>query len=50
VYLPKLAPRIELLVQDEKECCAALRQSLRGDSGYTVAYDGPAATIFRRTS
>lgn len=50
VYVPKLAPRIELIVEDEKECCAALRQSLRGDSGYTVAYDGPAATIFHRKS
>ncbi len=50
VYLPKLAPRIQLLVDDEKECCAALRQSLRSDSAYTVVYDGPAATIFRRNS
>jgi hypothetical protein len=49
VYIPKLAPRVQLLVDDEKECCAALRQSLRGDNGaYSVEYDGPAATIFKR--
>ncbi|HYM15123.1 MAG TPA: glycosyltransferase family 39 protein [Dehalococcoidia bacterium] len=50
VYLPKLAPRVALIVDDEHECCAALRQSLRGDSGYAVVYDGPAATIFKRRS
>lgn len=50
VYLPKLAPRIELIVDDEHECCAALRAALRGDSRYATVYDGPAATIFRRRS
>lgn len=48
VYLPKLAPRIDSQVEDEKECCAALRASLRGDAGYATVYDGPAATIFQR--
>lgn len=48
VYLPKLAPRIDLIVEDEKECCAALRASLRDDADYATVYDGPAATIFQR--
>jgi hypothetical protein len=30
------------------DCCAPLRQALRSDPRYTVAYDGPGATIFAR--
>jgi hypothetical protein len=50
VYLPKLAPRSALNIDDEHECCAALRASLRGDSRYEDVFDGPGATIFRRRS
>ncbi len=50
VYIPKLAPRSAIAVDDERECCAALRMSLRADPSYEAVFDGPGATIFRRRS
>jgi hypothetical protein len=50
VYIPKLAPRSAIAADDEYECCAALRLSLRADAEYQAVYDGPGATIFRRRS
>ena len=50
LYIPKLAPRSTLNVEDEAECCGALRASLRGDARYETVFDGPGATIFRRRS
>jgi len=50
LYVPKLAPRSAVAVDDEHECCAALRMSLRGDPAYETVFDGPGATIFRRRS
>ncbi|TAK63985.1 MAG: hypothetical protein EPO22_06185 [Dehalococcoidia bacterium] len=47
VYIPKLAPRSAIAVDNERECCAALRMSLRADPAYEAVYDGPGATIFR---
>jgi hypothetical protein len=30
------------------DCCTGLRQTLAGSPDYTVAYDGPGASIFER--
>jgi hypothetical protein len=46
VYVPKLAPRSALTVADRYECCAGLRNALRADARYAVAFDGPGATVF----
>lgn len=46
LYIPKLAPHAFLTSDDDLECCAGLRAALRGDPRYTVAFDGPGATIF----
>jgi hypothetical protein len=48
VYLPKLTPNQAALVSDDRECCPALRASLRADASYQVVYDGDGATIFAR--
>lgn len=48
VYIATVLPVDEL--QPGATCCDGLRIALRHDPRYTVAYDGPGATIFRRTS
>ena len=30
------------------DCCPALRDALRRDSGYVLVYDGPGASIYAR--
>jgi hypothetical protein len=45
VYLPKGMISGQLSVDD---CCTGLRQTLAGSPDYTVAYDGPGASIFER--
>jgi hypothetical protein len=47
VYVPKSAEMQRGRIEDPDECCAALRQSLRGDVRYKTVYDGPGATVFR---
>ena len=45
VYLPK--GRIDGVLSAD-DCCPGLRQTLATSSDYTVAYDGPGASIFER--
>ncbi len=44
-YLPK-GPIMGVV--SRTDCCGALRESLRSSPDYSVVYDGPGATIFRR--
>ena len=47
VYLPKT---VVATATDESDvwCCGSLRTALRHDDRYTLIYDGPGATIFKR--
>jgi len=53
VYIVKDEPTGQLTAEansfdpaDSAGCCESLRQSLLGDPGYALVYDGPAASIF----
>jgi hypothetical protein len=49
LYLPKGATGASTTPALMEDCCWALRTSIGQDVGYEAVYDGPGATIFRRT-